>query len=407
MNGWGQLAVSNAVVAALAAVVVMGITRIWRNPHLAHVLWALVIVKLITPPLVFVPIPVFFAAPLPHEVVTPATSAAPAEADVGAAGSDSLGAGIALGDEGAANGEDPTTKEAGELAGASDGFAASLSAEARCAYVWLPACNWPVVMAVIWGAGTSIWIGLLAVRAVRFNRLVRRCRWRRRRGNKRWLPWRRGWICAWPGVRLAEGAISPLLWSVAARPVIVLPRSLVDQLDAAGRRALLAHELAHYYRRDHWMRWLEMSVLAACWWNPVAWWACRQLRIAEEQCCDTWAVWLLDGESRLYGRTLLATIEFLCNARSIAPLGSTGIGRSDSRKRRFEMILDQPFVRRLSVSTWLAVVPLAIVVLCVSLWFNSASGSRQTSPSAAARPRATPPVLSSREGFTNWCRSTA
>ena len=186
--------------------------------------------------------------------------------------------------------------------------------------------------------------------------------------------------CGWPMARSRRfcGASVP-------RPVIVLPRALVERLDAAGRRALLAHELGHYYRRDHWMRWLEMLVLAACWWNPVAWWACRQLRIAEEQCCDAWAIWLLDGASRLYGRTLLETIEFLCHARRSRRSGASGIGQSGSRRKRFEMILEQPFVRRLSVSTWLAVVPLAIVVLSVSLCFSPVGGLWSARPCRPAR----------------------
>ena len=52
--------------------------------------------------------------------------------------------------------------------------------------------------------------------------------------------------------------------------------------------AVLAHELAHLKRRDHWVRRLEAIVLGLYWWYPGAWWARRQLERAEEECCDAW-----------------------------------------------------------------------------------------------------------------------
>ena len=39
-------------VVAVLIVVVFVVTSLWRNPHLAHALWFLVLLKLITPPLV-------------------------------------------------------------------------------------------------------------------------------------------------------------------------------------------------------------------------------------------------------------------------------------------------------------------------------------------------------------------
>ena len=78
-----------------------------------------------------------------------------------------------------------------------------------------------------------------------------------------------------PDLRLADGSVPPLLWSIGGRPLILLPCGLLEVLDAAGR--LVAHELAHFRRRDHWVRWLEAVVLAVYWWHPVAWWARRNV----------------------------------------------------------------------------------------------------------------------------------
>ena len=52
-------------------------------------------------------------------------------------------------------------------------------------------------------------------------------------------------------------------------------------LDAARCDTLLAHELAHYARGDHWVRWLELIVAVLFWWHPAAWVARVKLREAE------------------------------------------------------------------------------------------------------------------------------
>ncbi len=43
---------SNVAIVAVLAVAVYALTRFWRNPQLAHALWVLVLLKLVTPPFV-------------------------------------------------------------------------------------------------------------------------------------------------------------------------------------------------------------------------------------------------------------------------------------------------------------------------------------------------------------------
>ncbi|MCH7686454.1 MAG: hypothetical protein IH899_07205, partial [Planctomycetes bacterium] len=59
MNSIYPLLVSNVVLAALLAVLAVVLTKLWRNPQFAHALWLLVLVKLVTPPLIHVPMPHF------------------------------------------------------------------------------------------------------------------------------------------------------------------------------------------------------------------------------------------------------------------------------------------------------------------------------------------------------------
>jgi len=47
---------SNSLVAAILAFVLVLVGRLWRHPGLLHMLWLIVLVKLVTPPVVTVPI---------------------------------------------------------------------------------------------------------------------------------------------------------------------------------------------------------------------------------------------------------------------------------------------------------------------------------------------------------------
>ena len=77
-----------------------------------------------------------------------------------------------------------------------------------------------------------------------------------------------------PGVRVSSEAQGPFLWSLR-RPVLVLPAG------PGPDRTVLAHELAHLTRRDHWTSWLELVVQAFHFWNPLFWLARRQLALGQ------------------------------------------------------------------------------------------------------------------------------
>ena len=127
---------------------------------------------------------------------------------------------------------------------------------------------------------------------------------------------------------------------------LVLPQDLLDSLNHDQRAALLTHEMAHAHRLDHWVRWIELCALGLYWWNPVAWWARRELHQAEEECCDAWVVWILPGAARAYAKALLQTVTFL-DARASLPPVASGAGHVSLLKRRLSMIVKEPLSPRL------------------------------------------------------------
>lgn len=84
MNALLSLALGNAVAAAFLALIVFGISRVCRRPALIHALWMLVLIKLITPPVLTIPVDIPglsrpVAADSPQVVLTPQSSAPTAD----------------------------------------------------------------------------------------------------------------------------------------------------------------------------------------------------------------------------------------------------------------------------------------------------------------------------------------
>jgi len=142
-----------------------------------------------------------------------------------------------------------------------------------------------------------------------------------------------------PKIRLVREAISPMLWGLGTRVIILLPDRLFERLDRRGQDALLAHELAHYQRGDHWVRLLESVAMICFWWHPVTWWARHEIEKNEEQCCDAIAVRRTHGDRRSYAEALLATVDFV-NQPTLPPI-ATGVGKSHLLRRRIRDIMSR------------------------------------------------------------------
>jgi RND family efflux transporter MFP subunit len=134
-----------------------------------------------------------------------------------------------------------------------------------------------------------------------------------------------------------------MVWvPLAGPPRLVLPEELWGRLDNAQQEAVLAHELAHLKRRDHWVRRLEALACGLYWWDPVAWWARREVERAEERCCDAWVLWALPTAAGAYAEALVMTAVYLSGLRQPLPLGASGAGRLGPLKGRLQMILSDP-----------------------------------------------------------------
>lgn len=165
-----------------------------------------------------------------------------------------------------------------------------------------------------------------------------------------------------PRVLAVPGLTSPLVGGLP-RPVLLWPAGLEQQLPPEGVRAVLAHELAHLRRRDHWVRWLELAAGCVMWWNPLFALVRRKIRQYAEQACDAWVVNLMPKARRAYAEALLTVCETVSRVAEPAP--ALGVGGDDRRdfQRRLTMILRDPVACRPTRRTLLAVGVLALIAV--------------------------------------------
>ncbi len=180
-----------------------------------------------------------------------------------------------------------------------------------------------------------------------------------------------------PDLLVVPGLSSPMLWCLG-RPRILLPAALVKTLDLARWRGILAHELAHLRRGDHWVSRLELLAGWIWWWNPLYWLARSRLDAEAELACDAWVVWALPDHRLAYAETLFAIGSATSRAVAPAPaLGAAGPGRL--LERRLTMILRESVPYRLSPAVLLA----AALLIVFSLPSWSAPSATDPTPAPA------------------------
>jgi beta-lactamase regulating signal transducer with metallopeptidase domain len=327
-----RLGLTNAAwAAALALAAAVGTRALRRRPAVAHVLWLLVLIKLVAPTLVRVEFPGISA--LGHD--SPERVKARAARSFGRAletpTSDVLSS--------TSPRQTPVEHFPARVERAAE---TTLAQTVRTTSSWWP---WRVVVVANWLAGACAWWVIVGMSSSRFRRLMRtaraasfdledRMRHLAVRLNLRRLP----------TIGIVPARVPPMLWApLIGSPRLLLPEELWARFDIAQQDTVLVHELAHLKRRDHWVRRFEALVMGLYWWNPVAWWARRQLERTEEECCDAWVAWVLPAAVGAYAEALVTSAVFLSGLRQPLPIGASKAGRTLPLKRRLNMIVsDRP-----------------------------------------------------------------
>lgn len=362
MNHLVAIAAQNTLLAGVLAVLVYGVTRVWRRPPVAHVLWLLVLAKLVGPPL----LPIDWAKLVARHPVADsqvvdrapaadlsAASAAPAKSlnrpEIAA---DPIGTG--------------ETQVEATVSSAEESAAPSTAAELYDLsrdYLRLHMVQLLEGILFIWFGGMIVCGSVSAYRMIRFDRKLQ--------GTLR-APQRLQAIAAGlahklklhrvPDVRLTDACGVPLVWCFGRRAIILLPRSLMQELDERQSSMILAHELAHLRRRDHWSRGLEIAISIVYWWNPLVWWVRRQLHQVEDLCCDAWVDWIYPDSKKCYAEVLFKAASRFGGMHGTPSLACSFLNAA-TLKGRIEAVLEGRLSRRVSRKTAIALAGAAALFL--------------------------------------------
>ncbi|MEM7308432.1 MAG: M56 family metallopeptidase [Planctomycetota bacterium] len=320
---------SNLFLSSALALIAAATHRWGGRPAVAHLLWLLVLAKLVTPPLVALPV-----LPLPDFLAAAEAVPAPAEGEL-------LAAPLML---------------TADMAPLEELGPSPLALAGR-------------VAALLWLLGSVALLVVSGARIVRFGQLLREAAQPAPPAaqNTAEALARRLGLARTPRVVVTPARLSPLVWWAGGRPCVVLPAELVRALPSRDLRLILAHELAHIRRRDHMVRWLEWLACVVFWWNPISWWARRNLRAAEEVCCDALVLASLRPDPRAYASSLLNAVELLAPPAPRPPAVVSALHDGGFLERRLRMIVsDKPFftaprwMRALAIAGAAGLLPLGV-----------------------------------------------
>ena len=310
-----------------------------NRTHLAHLLWLVVLIKCLTPPICASPGGVFSRMEAWFSEEPVVESAAPHELIV------SLGS--------------PPEAEAAPrcLAPAVPPEAVGFNwTEYVEIAIWVFILAWPV--GVVLTATIFTWRWTAAVRKIHrssraadpelqqlFESLQQRLKIRRR-------------------VRLliTENPFGPAVVGTF-RPTVVLPESLLHDKSPAHLEPILAHELLHIRRGDTWVGLLQ-TVLASLWWfHPLVLWASRRLSREAERCCDEAVIAELSVKPADYARCLLDVLEGKQTSSPIPAFPAMRPVEAVSKRMESIMRRKQGWKSRTPRVYWIAMVLLLAVVL--------------------------------------------
>jgi beta-lactamase regulating signal transducer with metallopeptidase domain len=220
-------------------------------------------------------------------------------------------------------------------------------------------------LGLFWLTGACFLAVWILVRNVRILRVVRRVRpvtdpeildllddCRRQMGTRRRVR-----------VIATDRVHGPALFGLV-RPRLLLPSSILVDMDRGELRYILLHELAHLRRHDILIDAIASALHVLHWFNPLIGYGFQRMRADRELACDGLALSRLHpNETSAYGHTVLRLIEQLAGLRLyLVPAGFLG-GRARITQR-------VAMISRFTKQTYRytpAAVGLLVVLVCIGL----------------------------------------
>lgn len=198
--------------------------------------------------------------------------------------------------------------------------------------------SWRTYFTISWFIGSVLFGGILFWQLVRIKRVVRQAspihdaqlqllvdNWRHHFRIRRSIQL----VCS-------DNLLSPFTMGVF-RPVIFLPKQLIQNSQPSVLNAVIAHEAAHIKRFDAmWIK-LQNLIQIVFFFHPVSWYAIRQMGYARERICDRMVLSKNVISAREYGKSMLQILQ-LNLFGGVTPEWTAGFGKQ--QKQLFQRIND-------------------------------------------------------------------
>ena len=336
---WAHFWQVTAVVLCVAVLVrLLGRTR----PHLAYLLWLLVFVKCVTPPIWSCPTGVFSwinarVIALPPRIdrdpgMSPASMSA--LSDIAAAGA----------------------REGADFqAGAPRVEPAVLRTDRMDTA--------PVLLLAVWVGGVLLFLIVLTRRTLCWRSALRRSTVASDNALNSLVTelCRQLAVKRQVRIRITREPLGPAVIGVF-RPTILLPEVVLAKASMSQIEPIVAHELVHIRRRDNAVGLLQSIAQLLWWFHPMVWWANRTACAERERCCDEEVVACLGRGPEWYAQGLL---NFLKLKRELRPLFAvSGISPYEVTRSRLEDIMrcGKTFHQRMPRRYWLVFLAAMLVL---------------------------------------------
>ena len=328
-NSLFELVVMQTLQVTLLAGIVLALTKFFTKdrPHLAHALWALVLLKCLLPPIIASPTSVFSWLSNGFAAVSYGAQQSPTEIEQSlntARQAEGLAPVIVrvLPDSITNDGVEAQAELPSKNSVAARFSGISLVESALYVWVAIAACVFLV-------SALRLWVFMRRVRKTTLptspslNALVKSVS--KRIGLRRSVQ-----------IRTVDTHIGPavvgLIW-----PTILLPKVIVEGKADSELEPLLAHELIHIRRGDLVWAMLQGMSVSLWWFNPFVWIAERLLTREAERSCDEETIAGLGCSPAVYARSLLDVMERKHQLRAAPSL--PGVRPIDITAKRLERIM--------------------------------------------------------------------
>jgi beta-lactamase regulating signal transducer with metallopeptidase domain len=328
-----------AVLFVLVAVTCRLLRR--SSAHVRYLLWLLVLVKCLTPPVLNVSLPLLSAPEAADSVLAEVSAAPVIDDEVAVTGVSFPGPEVQA--------EPDETAMLDEVTAA---------APAR-------ALDFHGICVVLWIGGTVLFFLVMLARMIRLRRWLRR----HRRPVSDTLRLEIEKLCraiglsVFPVVWELPGMGQPSVWGFV-RGEIYLPSDFCEHGSVAQRRAILTHEFAHVRRWDAAVNSLQVLAQGLFFFHPLVWWANLKIRREREKCCDEVVLARLEITPRHYSASIVESLHTRTGSLELAPslLFASSLNHLEERIRTM-LEPNRAFLSRPTYFSCVVVLLLGLMVL--------------------------------------------